>query len=370
MKTTVQLQLMAAGEIMQYIQPDTIAAIQAKDMHPLFRAYVVGEEGDATPNIIGTGGRVLNWLRASISAMVSKLQFGTKIFHNHAATNAHSGRTVVGEVVGKALEYIGGKMRAVAVAYIYPQFKDIIADAVSIEAEIDIDPTGRSNVVDGIHVGEITGIAVGDRKYNKPAFASAGLISQLQAFEIQGNEQGGKMDLTVEQVRDFLKNGQIAPSQVFDKAALLSDTIVGDHVVSKLSQQWARMKTAEESLENLKKEIPEKLSKFETENKSLRQAVVTGKAQSISQAIIAERKMPENKAKFIAHHMPEFKVEGEALDDASVKVQLNKFIDAQIDEFTKLEAIISPGKMVDNGNGKDKGQDGDGKTADLIIEQV
>ncbi|HBJ74696.1 MAG TPA: hypothetical protein DDY86_04065, partial [Syntrophaceae bacterium] len=73
MKATVQLQLMAADEIMQYIPPATITAIQAKDAHPLFRAYVVGEEGNATPNVIGIGGRVLNWLRASISAMVQRL---------------------------------------------------------------------------------------------------------------------------------------------------------------------------------------------------------------------------------------------------------------------------------------------------------
>ena len=70
MKTVVQLQLMAQDEIMQYVPPETHQKIIAKDEHPLYRAYCIGEEGKATPNVIGIGGRVLNWMRAAISAMV------------------------------------------------------------------------------------------------------------------------------------------------------------------------------------------------------------------------------------------------------------------------------------------------------------
>lgn len=364
MKTTLQLQLMAAGEITQYIPPATIDAIKSKDEHPLFRAYVVGEEGDATPNVVGIGGRVLNWLRASISAMVQKLQFGTKIFHNHAATNAHAGRTVVGEVVGKALEYVEGKMRAVAVAYIYPAFRDIIADAVSIEAEVDLDPSGRSNAIDAVHVGEITGIAVGDRRYNTPAFASAGLVASLQAFSIQGNEnQGGiKMgDFTIEQVRDFIMLRRLKPSEVFSDEALRGDkTIQG-----LLKAEFDMRERAQKDLEDLKKSGTEKVTALETKNKELFQTIMTGKAQSLSQAIIAERKMPEPKAKFIGIKMPEFKLDGEVADDAAVKAQLNKFIDAKIDEFDKFEAILKPAPASgDNGKG---GQADQG--AALIVEQ-
>ena len=365
MKTTLQLQLMAAGEIMQYISPATINAIQAKDAHPLFRAYVVGEEGDATPNIVGMGGRVLNWLRASISAMVQRLQFGTKIFHNHAATNEHAGRTVVGEVVGKALEYVGGKMRAVAVTYIYPQFADIVADAVSIEAEVDIDPSGRSNTVDDIHVGEITGIAVGDRRYNKPAFASAGLIAQLQAFDIQVNEQGGKMDLTIEQVRDFIQLRRLTPSEIFNEDAITKDKVFRE----KHGAEFAMRERLQKEFEDFKKDGTDKVTKLENENKTLKQTIVSGKAQSLSQAIIADRKMPEPKAKFVALKMPEFKIDGDAVDDAAITGQINKFIDARIDEYTKLESVFNPGKVAEGG--KDNGQ-GTGKQADtdLCIEQI
>jgi len=363
MKTTVHLQLMAAGEIMQYIPPDTIAAIQAKDQHPLFRAYVVGEEGDATPNIVGVGGRVLNWLRASISAMVQKLQFGTKIFHNHAATNEHSGRTIVGELVGKALEYIGGKMRAVAVAYIYPQYREIIADAVSIEAEVDIDPTGRSNEVDAVHLGAITGIAVGDRKYNKPAFASAGLISQLQAFEIQGDDKGGKMsDMTLETIRDFIGLRRLKPSELFSEDSITADPVVR----GKIKAEFDMRERLQKEFDTLKSEGTTKVTGLETENKTLKQSITTGKAQSISQAIITERKMPEPKAKFVTLKMPEFKIEGDVFDDAAIKGQLDKFIDKQIDEFGKLETVFNPGKIADKSNEKGSADKGD---PDLLVQQ-
>lgn len=367
-KTVVQLQLMASADILQYIPPETLGMIQKKDDHPLFRAYIVGEEGNATPRIVGGGSKVLNWLRSAISTMVQKLQYGTKIFLNHGTTNEHTGRTVVGELVGKALEYVGGKMQAIAVTYIYPQHRDVPADAASIEAEIEIDPSGRSNVVEGVHIQNITGIAVGDSRLVKTAFPAAGLVAQLQAFETQGNEnQGGRM--TVEQLKEEIVKGRVKPSEVFSREELIRDEIVRDHTLEQLKGEYVlRMKT-KEKLEALEKEVPEKMAKLEKENKDLRQARASDRAQSISQAIISERKMPENKAKFVALQMPKFAVEGDAVDDAALKAQLNKFIDAQIDEFGKLEAVFKPGNGNtggDNGKGKESGSDGKTGSDDLI----
>jgi hypothetical protein len=299
--------------------------------------------------------------------MVSKLQFGTKIFHNHAATNEHSGRTIVGELVGKALEYVAGKMRAVAVTYIYPQFRDNVFDAVSIEAEVDLDPSGNSNVVDDIHVGEITGIAVGDKRYNKPAFASAGLIAQLQAFDIQGNEQGGnKMaDLTIEQVRDFIMLRRLTPSELFSEEIITKDSVVR----GKIKAEFEQRERLQKEFDLFKTEGTAKVTKLETDNKTLRQTLISGKAQTLAQAIIAERKMPEPKAKYVGAKIPDFKVEGDALDDVSVKTQLNKFIDTHLDDFTKnIEPLFTTKAP---SNGKDNGQGGPlDKSASLLVEQL
>lgn len=351
MKTTIQLQAMAQGEILGYIPPETYQAIIAKDEHPLFRAYVVGEEGNATPRIVGSGSKVLNWLRGAISTMVQRMQYGTKIFLGHGATNEHSGRTIVGELVGKALEYVGGKMRAIAVTYIYPQHRDVPADAASIEAEIEMDMSGQSNVIDGVHVQKITGIAVGDSRLVRTAFPAAGLVAQLQAFEVQGNEGGGKMEITIDQVKDFIMLRRLTPSELFREDDITRDKVFRD----KHSAEFAMRERLEKDLEILKKDGSEKLAQLTSENKALKATIVTGKAQAIAQAVVAERKMPEPKAKFVALQMPKFTVEGETLDDAAIKGQINKFIDAQLDEYGKLETVFSPGKSGDGGNGKDKG---------------
>jgi hypothetical protein len=124
---------------------------------------------------------------------------------------------------------------------------------------------------------------------------------------------------------------------------------------------------AEKSLDATKKEATEKIGNLETKNKELTQTLMAGKAQSLSQAIITERKMPEPKAKFVGLKMPEFKIEGEALDDATVKTQINKFIDTKLDEFAKYEAILNP-TLAAGSDGKGQGSQAD-KGASLIVEQ-
>jgi hypothetical protein len=371
MRATVQLQALAADEIMNYIPPATISAIQKKDPHPLFRAYCIGEEGEATPNVIGVGGRVLNWLRAAISAIVQKLQFGTKIFHDHAETNTHEGRTVVGELVGKALEYVSGKMRAIAVTYIYPAFRDVTADTASIETEIEIDPTGNSNVVDAVHVQGVTGIAVGDSRKHKPAFAAAGLIAQLQAFDIQGNERGGTNmgELTVESIRDFIMLRRLTPSELFNEETITRDSVVR----SKIKAEFEMRERLQKEFDKLKEDGAAAVEKLATTNKTLRSEIVTGKAKTIAAGIISERKMPVERAKFVELHLKDFKVEGDDLTDAAIKGQLDKFIDAQVEEAAKLETIFKPaGGAAKQGSGSEaagQGKEGD-PNAGLCIDNI
>jgi hypothetical protein len=373
MKTTVQLQAMAAGEITQYIPPATLTAIQKQDPHPLFRAYCIGEEGEATPNVVGVGGRVLNWLRAAISAMVQKLQFGTKIFLDHAKTNAHDGRTVVGELVGKALEYVDGKMRAVAVAYIYPAFRDETADTASIEADIEVDPSGRSNVVDAVHLQSVTGIAVGDSRKHKPAFAAAGLIAQLQAFDSQGNEGrgGNKMgDLTIENVRDFIGLRRLTPSELFNEETITRDPVVRN----KIKAEFETRERLQKELDKLKEEGAAEIAKLASTNKTLRTEIVTGKAKTIAAAIIVERKMPPERAKFVELHLKDFKVEGDDLADAAIKGQLDKFIDAQVEEAAKYETIFKPAAggaagAAGSSAGTEQGKGGD-PNAGLCVDNI
>jgi hypothetical protein len=179
MKFTAKLQQMASSEILSIIPKDVYDNIKQRDEHPLFQAYVVGHEGEATGYMVGVGARVLNWFSSAINKIWKKLKYGTKLFHGHNTDSSHEGRQSIGEVVGKAVKTIQSKVNAIAIAYIYPEYRDLPLDVASIEADVRINPDSSVQDVD---VGDITGIALGNSAVEKPGFAGATLLSELQAM--------------------------------------------------------------------------------------------------------------------------------------------------------------------------------------------
>ena len=172
---------MAESEIKKIIPPYVMDDIKQKDPKPLFRAYVVGQEGQAEANWVGVGKLVKTWFASAIGSIVKKLWPGLKIFHNHSETNEHEGRTQIGEVAGSKATMIDDKTSAIAVAYIYPEYRELPLDVASIEVEVNIDPT----IPDGVHaddVADVTGIALGNSKVNRPGFPGATLLGELQAM--------------------------------------------------------------------------------------------------------------------------------------------------------------------------------------------
>jgi len=179
MKFTAKLQQMGASEITSIIPTDIYEEIKQKDPHPLFQAYIVGHEGEATGQMVGMGTKVLNWFSSAINKLWEKLKYGTKVFHGHNIDSSHGGRQSIGEVVGKAIKTIQSKVNAIAITYIYPEYRGLPLDVASIEADVRINP---DDTVHDVDVGDITGIALGSSVVEKPGFAGATLLSQIQAM--------------------------------------------------------------------------------------------------------------------------------------------------------------------------------------------
>ena len=179
MRILAKLQHMASSEIMNIIPNDVYEKIKTKDPHPLFQAYIVGHEGEATPNMVGLGTKTLHWFSSAVNKLWQKMKYGTKIFHGHNLDSSHEGRQSIGEVVGKTIKTIKDKVNAIAITYIYPEFRGLPLDVASIEADVRINP---DDSVHGVDVGDITGIALGNSAVEKPAFAGATLLSQIQAM--------------------------------------------------------------------------------------------------------------------------------------------------------------------------------------------
>ena len=177
-----RIRAMSEAEVLAVVPPRIIRDIKREDPRPLFKAFVIGQEGVAEPHAVGIGKTIMRWFSSAIKALFMKLDLSTKVFNGHEETNEHAGRTPVGEVIGKDLQTINGFLSAVAVTYIYPQFKDFPFDVASIEATVEMPGDEREFDVEEADVVEVTGIALGDSRVDTPAFPGATLQAALQAF--------------------------------------------------------------------------------------------------------------------------------------------------------------------------------------------
>ncbi|MCX6348724.1 MAG: hypothetical protein NTV79_04355 [Candidatus Aureabacteria bacterium] len=184
MKIRVSLQEMAASEIAAMIPAGTIEEIKKTDRSPLFRAYVVGHEGEARGNLVGLGNIVKKWATAVIEKLHDRIKAGLSLFLGHGPTNEATDRIPIGRVVGKKLMTIDGRTSAVIAAYIDPKYSKMDLNVASIEASVDLEVDRQGNIMAN-DVSEVTGIALGNSAIDTPGFAGATLIGQLQAFAIE-----------------------------------------------------------------------------------------------------------------------------------------------------------------------------------------
>lgn len=182
MKIRARLLHMAESEIKAMIPPYFLESVKQKDPKPLFKAYVVGQEGQAEAQWVGIGKVVKNWFKDAIGKLVRRIYPGLKLFKNHAETNEpNENRIEIGEVAGSRAKTIDGKFSAVIAAYIYPEYKNLPLDIASIEADILINDVGDDDI-HAVDVDDVTGIALGNSAVDKPGFPGATLLGELQAF--------------------------------------------------------------------------------------------------------------------------------------------------------------------------------------------
>ena len=187
MRIQAKLQCMADNEIAAIIGPERIREIKKEDPQPLFKAFVVGHEGEAKGNLVGVGNVIKRWYQSMIKKLFAKVNVGLELFNGHASdTNNHEGRTSIGRVVAKKLINDFRGLSVVAVCYIYPNFRHLPLDVASIEADVEMEyePGANLFVTD---VNDVTGIALASSKMETPGFPGATLLGQLQAFVAKNN---------------------------------------------------------------------------------------------------------------------------------------------------------------------------------------
>lgn len=339
MRILAKLQSMAASEILNIIPYDIYAEIKQRDPKPLFRAYVIGHEGDAKGKIVGAGSKILTWFSSAINKLFQKLQYGTKILLGHNVDNTLEGRNPIGELVGKTIKTIKDKINAIAITYIYPEFRSLPLDVASIEADITLNQDGSVHDVD---VGDITGIALGNSAIDKPGFPGATLLSQLQAFAEKETTQfieGGNMP-TLQEIRDFCNKEGISPSEVFGREKIVDDPVVKGFVEEERkiagSGEYAHRKRTDEAFDKARKEWEEKEKNYKTEIQTGKIETSKIKAGELFTSKFKERKLDDKQIKFIEKKKASFiPSEPEKLDK-----EVDKFMDTTLEEYKETAEIF------------------------------
>jgi hypothetical protein len=361
-----QIQEMASDEVLEHVSASAYKRIHKTDKEPTFRAYCVGHEGESTGKVVGIGNVIKKWVRSAITNLTEKLNIGTKVFHLHEMDNVNDGRKPIGEVVGKTLSDIEGRLSSIAIMYIYPEYRDIPLDVASIEATFrvpeNINPHARSIDVD---VEDITAIALGNGRINKPGFAGATLLASLQEFAESKDRDirskgGDKM--TNDELKQAVKAARLRISDLFEGDEIFGDPLVQEIVRDgKKGEYEHRRRTDEKFTEERaawEKREKEYQAKIETANRGMLKI----KAADSLKPAIEKRKLDEKQAAFVLANQSKF----DPKNEDSLAGDVDKFLDSQLDEFKRFSEIVGI-KAGDTGKpGVGAGKAGDTSLDDLL----
>ncbi len=361
-----ELQEMAAEEILEHVSANTYKRIKKDDPKAEFRAYVIGHEGESTGKVVGIGRVIKKWARSAIQNITERLVLGTKVFHLHEMTNEHEGRKPIGEVVGKVLSDIAGKLSSIAIMYIYPNYRDIPLDVASIEADINLPETINPNarVVD-VDVEDITAIALGNSQINKPGFAGATLIASLQEFADNASHEKPQKEgehMTPDEIKKAIREAKLKPSDLFGSDEIADDPTVQGVIRDRRRNEEGFGKRMEEKLEAEKAKLEQEKKDLQSKLDTLGKGLLKTRAIEAVKPAIEKRKLDEKQAAFVLKNKDRF----EPVSEESLAGDLDKFLDLQLDELKGFTEIygIKPGEGGKAGIGA--GKAGDTSVDDLL----
>jgi len=369
MKFLAYLQEMADADVRALIPQDTLMRIKKTDPNPIFRAYIVGHEGESEGRVVGIGKMIKLWAQSAIHKLVDKIQYGTKIFHLHKDDNRHEGRTQIGEIVAKSTQYIANKLSALAIIYMYPQFRNLPLDVASIEADINIYPE-KNDSVQAVDVKNVTGIVLGNSAVQTPGFANATLQAEIQAFvdrsQTQFNQGGGNM--TIDEIKQFIRAEKIQPSDVFTVDQLTEDPSVKGFVDAERKQassgEYAHRKRTDEKFDKERDKWNKEKETKDEEIKTLKIENAKTKIGDMFEKMKKDRDLSEKQIKYIEPKLTKF--EPEKIED--MEKELDKHVDDLIDEFKTISKDVFGEEIKEEDKDKKGGSEEDKTKRDVKEE--
>ena len=341
MRQYLSAQIQAANQIQldEMVDPTTMRNLKAREEHPEIRLYSIGHEGEANLHLPGIGEKTFTWIQAMVRKVGEVLNVGTPVFDRHDPdTNSHEGRTQIGEVVGKAVKKVGDRLNTLAAIYVYPNFKSRPLDVASFEADIEYGHDGHQAWPTNIN--NVSGIALSDSGIDSPGFPGATFLGAVQAaVQGFGNEIGdNKMNQS--EVKAAIAELSLSPSDLFSVEDVVADKKVRTNLQEAATRVGKERDTAREKVAELENQNAEK-------DKKLLQHDVQSKSASVFDAILADptRKLDDNAKKFIQRSLKNFSSAAE--DEAALKVDVGKFVDASVVEYGELAKDVFGVKVAD-----------------------
>lgn len=329
-----EMQQMAQHEVLEMIPADTVNRIRTVDPHPEFRVFSVGHEGEANANIVGRGMQILRYARDIIVQMFNRVKLGLPTFNRHdPTTNSHSNRESVGEVVGKTMKEIGGKLHTLAAVYIKPEYRGHDLDIASIEGNFEAAEEG-DGAMGVVNLSSITGIALSNHAVDVPGMPGATLQAALQMFT-QKHGRFQQMEITTAQVKEaILKNG-LKATDLYTVEELLSLDPVKS--AKKEEYEWAKRvekKLGEANEENAK--LQGKISELNAHNAKLAEKANAGTVKETLAQVATEKKLDPKFVQYVEKNLKTFKSTKEGDE---FKSELDKFVDGQAKEYVEMGKI-------------------------------
>lgn len=346
-----EFQQMAQHEVLEMIPADTVNRIRANDPHPEFRVFSVGHEGEANANVIGRGMSVLRYAKDIIVQMFNRMKLGLPTFNRHdPSTNSHANRETVGEVVGKTMKDIGGKLHALAAVYIKPEYREHDLDIASIEGNFEAQDEG-GGALGVVNLSAITGIALSNHSKDVPGMPGATLQAALQMFTHTGRMQ--QME-TKEEVKAAIAKLNLKATDFYTVEELLSLEPV--KAAKKEEYEWAKRlekKLGEAGEENAK--LQGKVSELQAVNAKLAEKANAGSVRETLAGVATEKKLEPKFVKFIEKNLGAFK---STKDGEEFKNELEKFVDTQAKEYAEMGKLYGFEAKITVEAGKKEGEAG------------
>lgn len=353
-----QIQQMADSDIIDMIPVDTMNRIKTNDPNPEFRVFSIGHEGDANANVVGSGMRVLRYAKDLIVQMFNRVRLGLQVFNRHnPASNQHDGREEVGEVVGKTLKEIGGKLHSLAAVYVRPEARKNNFDIASIEGNFEAEERADGSM-GVVNLSQITGIALSHHSIDTPGMPGATLQAALQMFHGRFHQMA---KLTKEEIKAAIAESGVKIMDLFSESEILELEPVKKN--KQTEYEWAKRiekKLGEAHEENAK--LQGSITKMSGELTTLKEKANAGTVKDVVGKIATERKLDPKFTKYIEENVGVFKSDKEGDD---YKKAVGDFVDAQAAKYKEMgklygfEAKITvDGKTEEGAEGKEKNNSG------------